>query len=95
VLEVFFSRGSGQSYAELVADQAEQGYLTQDELVADCLDHGYFLEELKKLLQMTSKSEDELFKRRVPTRRGTEIDRVCLAQIRERALDLQFACQQF
>ena len=88
VCDFFFSRSSGNSYADLVAQQAEQGYLGQDELIADCLDHSYFLEELKKLLQMASKSEDELFKRRVPTRRGTEEDRECLAHIRERALDL-------
>ena len=52
------------------------------------------MEELKKLLQMVDRSYDELFKRRRPTRSGTEIDRICLSQVRERALDLQFACQQ-
>ena len=67
----------------------------QDELVADCLDHTYFLEELKKLLQMTNEVESDLFKRRVRHRDGTEVDRLCLLQVRERALDLQFACQQF
>lgn len=36
-----------------MTQEAESGYLGQDELVADCLDHTYFLEELKKLLQMT------------------------------------------
>ena len=50
LLEAFFSRSGEQSYADLVAQQAEQGYLGQDELVADCLDHRYFMEELKKLL---------------------------------------------
>ena len=95
VIEVCFNRSSDNSFADLVAQEAEKGYLGQDELVADCLDHTFFLEELKKLLQMTAKSEEDLFKRRVPTRQGTSHERRCLAEIRERALDLQFACQQF
>ena len=49
----FFAFGAESGYSELLASQAESGYLGQDELVADCLDHAYFLEELKKLLHMT------------------------------------------
>ena len=45
-----YNRSTGNSYSELVAQEAEKGVLGQDELVADCLDHAYFLEELKKLL---------------------------------------------
>ena len=56
--------------------------------MADCLDHRYFLEELKKLLQMQERCESDLFKRRVRTREGSQLDRLCLSQIRERALDL-------
>ena len=79
VRDIFFSRSDSNSYAELVAQQAEQGYLGQDELVADCLDHNYFLEELRKLLQMTKNTEDELFKRRSQARKGTQMDRAGLA----------------
>lgn len=63
--------------------------------MADCLDHSYFLEELRKLLQMAKDCENELFGRRVPTRRGNEAERICLAEINDRALDLKFACEQY
>ena len=75
----FFAFGAESGYSELLASQAESGYLGQDELVADCLDHAYFLEELKKLLQMTERCESDLFKRRVCTRQGTQLEGLCLA----------------
>lgn len=57
-----------------------------------CLDHAYFIEELKNLLNMHKQTEQNYWKR---GQRPTTLDQQALDQISERALDLQFACHEF
>lgn len=58
----------------------------------DCLDHDYFIVELRELLNMHKQTEQNYWKR---GEAPTALEQQALDQIAERALDLQFAVQEF
>ena len=62
-----------------------------DETAFDCLDHEFFNVELKSLINMHKQTEQAFWKRGQMTYR----ERQALDQIYDRAIDLQFAIQQF
>ena len=95
----FYNVGEEMDYQELLKQAAGLNgkeftgvSANDDDYKFDCLDHAYFIEELKKLLCMHKQTEQDYWKR---GERPTSYEQQALDQIAERALDLQFACHQF
>jgi len=65
---------------------------SEQDLIGETLDHQFFLEEIKKILSLSTLLINE---RELKYRGSFYKDALSLHQIRERLLDLRFACQQY
>ena len=94
-IEQFYNTSDVMDFQELLKAEGDPNARKlsneSDETAFDCLDHEFFNVELKSLINMHKQTEQAFWKRGQMTFREQQ----ALDQIYDRAIDLQFAIQQF
>ena len=96
-----FAMSSEMDFIELLSDVIKgknsigQAVKSEADLVADCLDHSYFLIELKNLLKRAEAQLVEKRGWRQTGRQVTEIELAALGEIKERASEMKRECELF